>query len=86
MLDVHPLSVGGYRVWLRGLLQWEPPEDFVGWLHQQTLGLPRYFQKALTYLVERRVLEKEGGQWRLQAGALDHSLRAKLSIRPSRGW
>jgi diguanylate cyclase (GGDEF)-like protein len=62
-IELQPLSITGLRVWMRGALQWDPPEQFVSWLHVQSGGLPGSARSGLQYLMDRGVLEKAAGEW-----------------------
>jgi diguanylate cyclase (GGDEF)-like protein len=62
-VELEALTRKGVRLWLRSLLQWEPPEQFSEWLYRETGGLPSFLWKGLSYLVERGFLEEKGGTW-----------------------
>ena len=55
----------GVLVWLRHVLQFEPPADFVRWLHAETDGLPDRLRRCLPILTQEGYLKMDGG-WRLQ--------------------
>lgn len=67
MLD--PLTEEGVRVWVRHSLQWEAPQGFIQWLHQETGGLPKRIYQGLMYLVSRDLLNHVTNTWRY-----DHNL------------
>jgi diguanylate cyclase (GGDEF)-like protein len=62
---LQPLSMNGLRIWLRVLMQWEPPEDFIQWLEEQSHGLPQHVERILKYLLKQGVLLKQGSEWNL---------------------
>ena len=83
--SVHlaPLTEEGVRVWLRGLLRWEPPDPLVAWVNEHAAGRPAPVRAALLRLVDERVLlpRPEGG-WVLDPGFQQVSLRARLGAGP----
>lgn len=58
VVELRPLTEHGLRIWIRSFLQWEPPADFLSWLHSQTGGLPQACSSGLTYLLEQGILEQ----------------------------
>lgn len=60
VVELGPLSREGLHVWVRSLLRWEPPGEFLDWLHQETRSLPAFLQQSLVFLVERGILQKHG--------------------------
>jgi diguanylate cyclase (GGDEF)-like protein len=84
-INLNPLSPQAIHIWLRSLLGWEAPQEFTGWLHQQTGGLPGYVRKGLQYLVDRSVLVRQNHSWDLRADYAKESLKEQLgfqSIQP----
>jgi diguanylate cyclase (GGDEF)-like protein len=79
-VELQPFSPNGLRVWLRSVLQWDPPEQFVSWLHAQTGGLPGTAAGGLRYLTERGVLNKAGGTWVFGRDYDDIQLEEKLGL------
>ena len=66
---VDALSQEATRVWVRGTLLWDPPADFIVWLHRTTQGRPAAIRATLDRLVEQGVLRREPGNgWRLADG------------------
>ncbi|MCC2668350.1 MAG: diguanylate cyclase protein [Armatimonadetes bacterium] len=65
-VELRPLSLGATRVWLRTLLQWEPPDLFLAWLHRETRGLPRFLHAGLVHLFERGMLTTDETGWLLR--------------------
>jgi diguanylate cyclase (GGDEF)-like protein len=49
---LHPISLNGLRIWVRHSLHWEPPQEFLDWLHGETAGLPSLIQAGLVYITE----------------------------------
>lgn len=62
-VTLQPLSLEGMRIWLRTLMQWEPPLDFVEWLHREHAGLPAPALCSLHQLVEIDVLKRQSRGW-----------------------
>lgn len=81
-IRLKPLSPGGLRIWLRQSLQWEAPQDFVIWLHQQTNGLPGNIQAALDYLYSQKILRQEASGWRFPDDLLQTSITQLLQRKP----
>ena len=67
-IELKPLSRDGVRAWMRGLFRWEPPAEFIDWLHYESSGLPGSIRRAVLTLVERRVLVRDQSKWSLSAG------------------
>lgn len=65
-LPLQALSEEGLRVWLRLLLQWDPPVDFSHWLGEQTGRLPGAVERLLRQLLERQVLRRAATGWQLR--------------------
>ncbi|MFN7726583.1 MAG: diguanylate cyclase domain-containing protein [Rubrivivax sp.] len=53
------------RVWLRLLLQWDPPAELLAWLAEHSGGLPGRARLLLQRLVDRQTLVHDGASWRL---------------------
>jgi diguanylate cyclase (GGDEF)-like protein len=64
-VTLRPFGKEGLRIWLRLLLQWDPPAEFVDWLGEQTGRLPGAVEHVLRRLVERGLLLRTGLAWRL---------------------
>ncbi len=64
-ITLRPLSQNGLRLWLRVLLQWEPPDDFIGWLEKTTNGLPHQVERLLKHLLKQGSLAKDDSGWAL---------------------
>jgi non-specific serine/threonine protein kinase len=71
---MRPLSRDGVRAWLRSICRWEPPLDFVDWMHEQSEGLPGRVREKLLQLVEHRRLIRENDQWVLAPDYRDAGL------------
>lgn len=65
-VELRSLSLEAVRVWLRLLLQWEPPDAFLRWLHAECRGLPRFLRAGLLHLLERDLLVLEDSGWDLR--------------------
>ncbi len=77
-ITLAPLSESGLRIWLRSLLQWECPPEFITWLYQNTQGLPAEVQKVLPYLVERGILRRTDDGWRLSSDFDTHQIPGRV--------
>jgi diguanylate cyclase (GGDEF)-like protein len=64
-MTLGPLGEEGLRIWLRLLLQWDPPQAFVAWLGEQTGRLPGAVEDVLRRLLEHGVLLRTDVGWRL---------------------
>ncbi len=64
-VKLRPLGLEGLRIWLRLLLQWDPPAEFVAWLGDQTGRLPGAVEHVLQRLLELGLLLRVGVGWRL---------------------
>ena len=62
---LQPFTPQGVRLWLRHSLQWEPPQEFVDWLHVETAGRPAWLKKLVELLIERELLSHQVGVWSL---------------------
>jgi diguanylate cyclase (GGDEF)-like protein len=78
-LELHPLSPGGLRIWLRTLLQWEAPASFVEWLHHSTGGRPTYVKRMLDGLTRHDLLRGSAGLWLLDSAYRDAELTDLLA-------
>jgi diguanylate cyclase (GGDEF)-like protein len=63
VITLRPISPAGLRIWLRQSLQWEAPHDFIAWLRQETQGLPRHIHRALLYMIEQNLLQRQEEGW-----------------------
>ncbi len=64
-VSVRPLQAESVRIWMRMLLQWEPPPEFIDWLISETQGMPRRIERLVTYLHSTGLLAQSQGQWHL---------------------
>jgi len=64
-VTLRPLGKEGLRIWLRLLLHWDPPAEFMAWLDEQTGRLPGAVEHVLRRLLERGLLARDGAGWRL---------------------
>jgi diguanylate cyclase (GGDEF)-like protein len=64
-ITLEPWSALATRLWLRGVLRWEPPDDFVAWLHEAAEGLPGLLRARVRHLVANEALvhAAQGWQW-----------------------
>ena len=77
-VELAGLSPAGLRVWLRGRLQWEAPEELCAWLLQQAGGLPGLLQRAVAYLIEQGGLRPVGESWVTDPNLAALPLRERL--------
>lgn len=81
MIELEPLTPDGLKIWLRSLLQWDPPARFTGWIMRATQGLPAYVKRALLYLVKREILQKtRDGAWALKPHYQDIPLGQRIGL------
>ncbi|MBL8063313.1 MAG: diguanylate cyclase [Anaerolineales bacterium] len=66
-IELRPLSINGLRLWLRILLQWEPPDEFIEWIEKQTSGLPHQVERLLKHLLKLNILAKQEMGWALNS-------------------
>ncbi|MDX2221033.1 MAG: diguanylate cyclase [Burkholderiales bacterium] len=59
----RPLPAEALRVWLRMLLRWEPPADFIDWVARETQGAPRQVERLLTHLHGAGLLARRQERW-----------------------
>ena len=64
-VTLRPLGREGLRIWLRLLLQWDPPAEFMAWLEEQTGRLPAAVERVLRRLLARGLLARAGAGWSL---------------------
>jgi diguanylate cyclase (GGDEF)-like protein len=81
--ELAPLSAAAVPLWLRHVLQWEAPADFVDWFYLQTGGLPAHLQQGLMILLERELLSQSGTGWRLAPAIAELDLASLLTDRRS---
>ena len=70
----------GVLVWLRHVLQWEPPGDFVHWFHGETHGLPDHLRRGLHILTEEGFLKKNEDWQLLEASGRGHYRNFPLAL------
>ncbi|MFZ5988220.1 MAG: diguanylate cyclase [Bacillota bacterium] len=59
-VNLLPFSIKGTRVWLRSVLSWDPPTDFLEWLYRETRGVPKLMKESVTYLLDQGILQRTG--------------------------
>ncbi|MGH7470118.1 MAG: diguanylate cyclase [Longimicrobiales bacterium] len=86
-IELRPLSRDGVRAWMRSIFHWEPPSEFVEWVHDQSGGLPGSVRQILLHLVGRRLLVRDDTRWTLAEGfrVLGGGIRTDLSVPEPRG-
>jgi diguanylate cyclase (GGDEF)-like protein len=63
---LHPLTSEGTSLWLRGMLKWEPPAEFVAAFHGVSDGLPGAMARRLQRLRELNLLTPGAESWNLE--------------------
>ena len=63
---IRPLSPNGTKIWLRMLLQWDPPEEFVTWLTRLSQGFPSSIEMILVHLISQNQLIRHNASWKLE--------------------
>ncbi len=68
-VHLRSLTLDELRVWVRHVIQWDAPIEFLQWLHEHTQGLPREIERALDYLERERILGRRepGWSWKRRA-------------------
>jgi len=64
-IELQPLTREGVRAWMRSIFRWEPPVEFVEWVHEQTGGIPGRVRALMLQLAERRMLLRDDSKWAL---------------------
>lgn len=83
-VEMQPFTEGGLKIWLRELLQWEPEEGFLEWLHRETKGLPGRLRRGLRYLLEQGILEKQVEGWQVDRSCkVLHYRKPDLKLLPT---
>lgn len=80
-VELFPLTKDGVRIWLRSILQWEVPQDFLERIYCETRGLPSLVESAILNLVHRGILVREGDSWRIGADINTLSIQEYLHPR-----
>lgn len=57
IVDLHPISPAGMKIWLRQSLHWDPPQDFVEWFMEKSRGYPAVIQSSLEEMVHLGVIK-----------------------------
>jgi len=80
-VEITSFSKPGLLIWLRQILQTEPPSEFLDWLHRETKGLPGFVVKAINYLVKRRIYAKnDRNEWEMDRDLKEIHLAEKIGI------
>ncbi len=79
-IELEPLSTDGLKLWLRSAIRWDPPDEFVSWLHAETGGLPGPGRAGLEHLMQRGLLEKTEQGWVFRRDYRDLRLGERLGI------
>ncbi len=67
-IELNPLGTEGLRIFLRNMLHWEPPIEFVNWLHKKTHGIPSIIQHTLKDLISQgKLQETSEKEWALDS-------------------
>ena len=57
---IKPFSPKGVNIFIRSVLSWDPPAEFLDWLYTQTMGYPKLLNDSLSYLIDKRIIKKNG--------------------------
>ncbi|MBN1550501.1 diguanylate cyclase, partial [bacterium] len=64
-IELKRISRRGLSIWIRNLLQWDPPDDFISWMINLTKGLPSLVKSVMTSMIEKGYLLQESKHsWR----------------------
>lgn len=55
-INLNPLSPQGLRIWMESLFSCEPPDNFLEWFYNETIGLPGLVEYGISYLLENGIL------------------------------
>ncbi|HMO58716.1 MAG TPA: diguanylate cyclase [Roseiflexaceae bacterium] len=77
-LALTPLTQASVQIWLRHSLQWDAPESFVRWFHQQTSGLPQRIQAALPLIIDAQLVHADDEGWSVEPSYTDYRLAELL--------
>ena len=80
---MRPFSAQGTKIWLRSVLQWEPPAAFCAWVHAASRGLPGLLEQAITKLVDQGILAPAAGSWRLREDFASFALGEQITLQES---
>ncbi|MBV8667127.1 MAG: diguanylate cyclase [Burkholderiaceae bacterium] len=64
-ISLDPLSKVGTRLWLRGILRWEAPDQFVSEFHALTQGAPGVMQRTLQSMRDMALLVRSAQGWNI---------------------
>lgn len=83
-VNLLPLSELGVHIWLRYSVRWEPPAEFVHWLHQQTGGYPKNLLSGVFWLARQGLLRQQDYHWTITGTAeIDNLMQhVKRGVRP----
>jgi len=57
---IKPFSPKGVNIFIRSVLSWDPPAEFLDWIYTQTMGYPKLLSESLSYLIESGIIKKNG--------------------------
>ncbi|MBN1550947.1 diguanylate cyclase [bacterium] len=82
LIYLMPFSRHAVRVWLRNLLNMEPQSELTDWIIRETIGLPGYIEKALTYMIKRGIMFRdEQSVWCLDDLFLETTIKDRWELR-----
>jgi predicted ATPase/AraC-like DNA-binding protein len=89
-INLGPLSPQGLRLWMKNIFCWEPPEHFLEWFYNQTMGLPGLIKDGIYYLLGNDILihdtkcgfiiKKEYSNLGLDSGKQRNNFRPKNNL------
>jgi len=77
---IKPFSPKGVNIFVRSILSWDPPAEFLDWLYTQTMGYPKLLSESLSYLLEKGTIKKNSEhKWLIEPNYANIALHKKLS-------
>lgn len=77
---IKPFSPKGVNIFVRSILSWDPPAEFLDWLYTQTMGYPKLLSESLSCLIEKGTIKKNGEhKWLIEPNYATIDLQKKLS-------
>lgn len=55
-INLGPLSPQGLSLWMKNIFSQEPPDHFLEWFYNETMGLPGLIEAGITYLLENKII------------------------------
>lgn len=58
-INLGPLSPQGLRLWMKNIYSWDPPDHFLEWFYNETMGLPGVIKSGIQYLIGNDIIEHD---------------------------